>query len=115
MKSLWKKLLIAYIVLQIWDLLSTYIGGPIHETNLPLKDLWIRYGFWVLVVGKLLLVGYIGGLAILFQQLKLKIPNLIYLGIQTAIYTYIAINNALFLMLAAIRELSDELDALKKG
>lgn len=94
--------LIVYAALNIIDLVTTYIAGPGYETNSLLRGLWLRYGFWSLIAGKILLVTYVAAMAHLFIRLRLHFPAIVLLSIQLAFSLCVVINNVLFLILYRI-------------
>lgn len=48
-----------FVLFQVADLVTTAMGDVAYEANLAAAALWTRYGFGVLVLGKVVLAGLV--------------------------------------------------------
>ena len=86
-----------FVLFQIADLVTTSMGDVAYEANLAAAALWMRYGFGVLVIGKVALSALIYLTARVLYRF-VPAAGIFYLCLNCAFYSLILAGNVRCLM-----------------
>jgi len=92
--------MIAFALLNLADLVTTWIAGTRYEMNPATQRLLAQYGLWGFAVAKVLLVGYFVATATLMRRLGFRLLLRYYRAIMIWIYAVTVAWNVRYLLLA---------------
>lgn len=91
--------MIAFALLNLADLLTTWAAGTCYEMNPATRRLLAQYGLWGFAVSKVLLVAYFTGTATLMRRLGFRVLLRYYRAIMIGIYAVTVAWNVRYLLL----------------